>query len=93
MDSLYDHTRYFEVQGKISTIKSVFPDYFSISYDYGSEMQKSSGVGKGDWIPLDIWSFTSLTMTVKRKIKQKNPPQTSSSSSKTTGNITLVHFM
>ena len=34
MDSLYDHTRYFEVQGKISTIKSVFPDYFSISYYY-----------------------------------------------------------
>ena len=48
MDSLYDHTRYFEVQAKISIIKSVFPDYFSISYDYGSELQKSSGVGKGD---------------------------------------------
>ena len=36
MYSLYGHPRYFKFKRKYQQIRPVFPDYLSVSYDYGA---------------------------------------------------------
>ena len=33
---LYNHPRYFKFKQKYQQIRPVFPDYLSVSYDYGA---------------------------------------------------------
>ena len=34
MSALYAHPRYFKFKEKVSTVRTVFPDYLSVSYGY-----------------------------------------------------------